>query len=102
MYLERVEECVVATWDTIESRLNEDESKEIFDLYQKFVEEFKKETKISIELQYHDKEVDGSRYDMVDGGFWELDFDDIFQYTPEAESLRKIVRFEWVKFVEFC
>ena len=48
---------------------------------------FYKETNINLYLCYHNSSDDGSRYDEVDGAFWQLAYGDILQLTPSAQDL---------------
>ena len=40
--------------------------------YQKLQADFKKSTKLSLSLDYHDADNEGDRYDEVDGCFWSV------------------------------
>lgn len=55
--------------------------------YEELIKAFKDKTDIGIYLKYHDQEVDGDRYDEVDGAFFVLDWNDMYQLTPEAKAL---------------
>ncbi len=55
--------------------------------YEELIKAFKDKTDIRIYLKYHDQEVDGDRYDEVDGAFFVLDWNDMYQLTPEAKAL---------------
>ena len=60
---------------------------------------FEKATGVSIYTQGHDSEENGSRYDDVDGFFWELC---VYQLTPEAQALKeKGIKFEDAYYVSF-
>lgn len=88
-------------WDTPIEELTVDEQKEIEDLYKSFKKEFKETTGITINLEQHNSEDEGSRYDDVDGVFFQLDFFDVFDYTPEAKALKEKVDIHFSNYVSF-
>jgi len=55
--------------------------------YEELIKAFKDKTDIRIYLKYHNQEIDGDRYDEVDGAFFVLDWNDMYQLTPEAKAL---------------
>ena len=81
--------------------IDEDRANKIVVLYESFVEEFKKKYKIGLHLNYHDQEDVGSRYDEVDGAFFELDFTDMYELTEAAKKLKQKVSFEMKAFVSY-
>lgn len=62
---------------------------------------FKKETGLQLYLNYHNSEEEGSRYDDVDGGFWAMDFHEVYKMTPEAEALSKKTHFGIRQYVSY-
>lgn len=64
-------------------------------IYERLREKFKAKTRLEVFINYHDCQRDGSRYDDVDGVFWELDGCE--KLTPAARRLgRKIFRASYV------
>lgn len=74
----------------------------LYGVYKAFLEEFKEKTGIDINLCHHSADDDGDCYDEVDGAYFELDFGDVYQLTPEAKALQKTAGFEMKFFVKFC
>lgn len=81
--------------------LEDEENDELFTLYEAFKEEFKSVTGVGVELAYHDRQDDGSRYDQVDGAFFALDYRDVYELTPAAKKLKETAGFEEKYFVVF-
>lgn len=71
----------------------------LISIYDSFTEEFEALTGIGVCLGYHDSESDGGRYDEVDGLFYELNFDDIYEMKPAAKKLRGKIDFNDKYFV---
>lgn len=65
--------------------LAEEEQEELDELFHKFRLAFTARTSIDIFLSYHDSE---SPNDEVEGAFFYLKFDDVFQPTPAALNLQ--------------
>lgn len=63
-------------------------------IYKDFQKEFKKHTGVGIFIQYHDSEGIGSANDDVDGIFYQLNYSDVFEMTPQGASLKEKVNFE--------
>lgn len=63
---------------------DEDKAKQFYELYKTITEKFKEETGLELELNYHDSENEGSRYDDVDGIYWEV----YGCYIPSPELLK--------------
>jgi len=63
------------------------------------LELFKDKTNISIYFAYHDQEEKGSRYDSVNGLFFEADFGDLFERTEAFEKMEEHIG--TVSYVEF-
>ena len=62
---------------------NERVRKACEDLQQAFYEK----TQIRLYLGYHDADSEGDRYDDIDGVYFYLHWNDIYQYTDKAEKL---------------
>ena len=54
----------------------------------KITEAFKKETGLDLYIGWNDPD-EAERGDDVVGGFWFLDMDEVFAYTPKAKALVK-------------
>lgn len=77
--------------------LNEDDQEELdvaLELFEKFVKEFRIKYGLNIELDYHDQEDEGDRYDDLDGAFFCLDFHEVYTLTPQASVLNSIAPIE--------
>ena len=82
--------------DDIEEVTDEDESN-LRCLYSNLQTAFNKATGLSIEVRFHDQSEFGSRYDMVDAGFWGVE--GVYQMTPAAKKIKdKIERKFWVTY----
>jgi hypothetical protein len=78
---------------------SEDGYRNLISRYDELCSDFCKKTGIIIFLSYHDSSNDGDRYDEVDGHFWCLDYDCVYQKTPAAIALGdKITRKFYVQF----
>jgi len=59
--------------------------------------QFKKKTKLELELGLHDSPNDGDRYDDVDGTFWMIG--DVMKFTPAGKKYSKYLTYSrWVTF----
>lgn len=81
--------------------LEEEQEEEIFKAYEAFQEEFQQATGVGIELCYHSQSDHGDKYDQVDGGYFALDWHDVYQMTPQAKALKEKVHFEDQFFVTY-
>jgi len=86
--------------DDLDEKYDVDEvAEKISELANALCDAFEKATGVSIYTQGHDSEENGSRYDDVDGFFWELS---VYQLTPEAQALKeKGIKFEDAYYVSF-
>lgn len=64
-----------------------------------FREEFKKETGVSIYLNYHDSEEYGSNYDDINGLHFTLEFSDLYEKTEANKKLSEKIDFDWKNYV---
>lgn len=63
--------------------------------YARLQDAFQAKTKLSLSLDYHDSENDGSRYDNVDGWFWIVE--GVTTLTPAGKKYSKfIAHSSWV------
>lgn len=74
---------------------------EIMDVYRKFQSEFKEKFGITIDVGYHSKDDHGDRYDEVDGAYFEVEFDDVYEMTPKAKAFKEEFPFEAKYFVHY-
>lgn len=88
-------------YDENGNKLSEDLNNKLYDLFEKFEQEFKAHTGIGINIGYHDSESRGSRYDEVDDVFFCLEFSDVYEMTEEAKVLQKMTNFDWKYFVSY-
>ena len=58
--------------------------------YLKLCAAFKRKTKLTLELNYHNSEDQGDRYDDVSGHYWSVD--GLYQLSPAGKKLSKIVK----------
>ena len=68
-------------------------NEEITAVFQEVALAFKEKTGFSLNVEYHNKEYNGDDDDEVDGGFYFLLFDEVYQERPEATALNEIVPF---------
>lgn len=68
-------------------------NEEITAAFQEVALAFKEKTGFSLNVEHHNKEYDGDDDDEVDGGFYFLLFDEVYQERPEATALNEIVPF---------
>ena len=66
-----------------------------------FHEEFKKETGVSIYLNYHDSDDYGSNYDDINGLHFTLEFSDLYEETEVNKKLSEKVYFDWKSYVVY-
>lgn len=79
-----------------------DESlKKYVDYIKKFNLEFFEETGIKVYLGYHDKENNGDIYDEVEGLYFELGFEDVYQMSEDAIDLSRKAAFGFEYFVHY-
>lgn len=69
-------------------------NEEITAAFQKVALAFKEKTGFSLNVEFHNKEYDGDDDDEVDGAFYFLLFDEVYQERPEATALNEIVPFD--------
>lgn len=81
----------------VEEELEEEFIEELIRLFDEFEREFWKKTEINLILGYHDSESYGSEYDELNGYYFELWFDDIFQPTEKAKK----IPYKWKSFVVY-
>ena len=77
-----------------DKEISEEQYDNVVNMYEMFTKEFKARTGVGISMNYHNSEYDGSNYDEVDGVFYELHHQDIYQFTPQAEKLMERLGFE--------
>lgn len=65
----------------------EEKEDAIFQAYTSLVDEFKRQTSIGLEVRHHDSSDSGSRYDDVDGAFFSLAWNDVYEYTGQMKAL---------------
>jgi hypothetical protein len=84
----------VNSGDTVECSCPE----EVIKAYKSLQIAFLHETGLEVELEYHNKEDEGDRYDDVDGAYWSLH--GLYELTPAA---KKFGETNWVRsfFVHF-
>lgn len=71
------------------------------DYLEEFKLEFLKKTGIKVYLGYHDKENNGDIYDEVEGLFFELDFEDVYEMSENAIDLSRKAAFGFESFVHY-
>ena len=62
---------------------------DILSKYRKLQKAFKKATKLSLQLNFHNADESGSRYDDVNGVFWSVD--GMYALTPAGKKYQKKV-----------
>ena len=62
-------------------------------VFQEVALAFKEKTGFSLNVEYHNQDENGANDDEVDGGFYFLLFDEVYQERPEATALNEIVPF---------
>lgn len=77
------------------------EMQKLHNAFNAFQEEFKQKFNMRIALNYHNKEEEGSYPDQVDGGYFALYFDEVYQLTDNAKTLNEKVPFDTVQYVVF-
>ena len=80
---------------------HEEKRDSVVNAYSDLRDAFKAKTGLDLMLNNHDSDERGSANDEVDGPFWNLFFDDVYQLTPEAKKLQQTVPFEIKRFVDF-
>jgi len=70
-------------------------------LYKQFQLDFNEKYKLNIALGYHDKKEQGDIYDDVSGGYFAIDFGDVYEVTEQAKNMQKDIPFEISQFVVF-
>lgn len=68
-------------------------NEEITAAFQEVALAFKEKTGFSLNVEYHNQDENGADDDEVDGGFYFLLFDEVYQERPEATALNEIVPF---------
>lgn len=82
------------------AEVSQEDLNRLVNIYESFLEEFKEATGIGVYLNYHDSHANGDRYDEVDGMFFELEFNDIYEIKPTVIKARKKVDFDHKYFVQ--
>lgn len=87
-------QCIRNDWDLQEELdpMSQDVEEEIMDTFEAFRKAFQEKTHMNIYLNYHSSEDHGDRYDTIDGGFFELNFSEVFEHTPNARKLVEIMK----------
>ena len=68
-----------------------------FKKYKALQKAFKEKLGLDLYISYHDRQEDGDG--DIDGVFWYLDFDDVYEMTPAAKKIAdKITRQSYVTF----
>lgn len=71
----------------IAAYIDDDELQEEFiDTLQAVCDGFKADTELGLDVNYHDVDNDGDRYDEVDGIYWSVS--NVWQLTPAAEKMK--------------
>ena len=70
-------------------------------LYRHFQLDFNEKYELNIALGYHDKKERGDIYDDVSGGYFVIDFGDVYEVTEQAKNMQKDIPFEISQFVVF-
>lgn len=81
--------------------IRNDEYVDIAKAFINFRDEFNQKYGLSINCGYHDVSERGDRYDDIDGGFFYLDFGEIYELSDKAKMLQKDVPFQISQFVVF-
>lgn len=84
-----------------EDRLTEDTERKIFEAFDYFQQEFDSKTGLFLEVGFHDSDNHGSSSDEVNGGFYHLAFDDVYQVKESLIPLKANNSFELKRFVSF-
>jgi len=69
-------------------------------LFRQFQSDFNKKYKLNITLGYHNEE-QGDIYDDVSGGYFTINFGDVYEVTEQAKNMQKDIPFEISQFVVF-
>ena len=69
--------------------LEDEESEDIFFSFDQLVKRFKEKTDLTLVLSYHNQDDDGQRYDEVDGHFFTVLFQEVFELTPVAKKAKE-------------
>lgn len=64
-----------------------EEEQELLDSFEKLQDVFLERTGLDLDLQYHDSDEFGDRYDDVNGPYWEVG--NVWVMTPAAEKLKE-------------
>ena len=82
------------SFDEVAERIQQDDfdniSVKVQEKYLKLCAAFKRKTKLTLELNYHNSEDQGDRYDDVSGHYWSVD--GLYQLSPAGKKLSKIVK----------
>ena len=97
--LDELASCIAYN-DTLDN-ISESEGEEIFLTYEAFQQDFKELTGIGIELSYHSSNNEGDYYDDVDGGYFALDWSDVYVKSDKAKDLKEKVQFECQYYVTY-
>ena len=97
--LDELASCIAYN-DTLDN-ISESEGEEIFLTYEAFQQDFKELTGIGIELSYHSSNNEGDYYDDVDGGYFALDWSDVYVMSDKAKDLKEKVQFECQYYVTY-
>jgi len=65
---------------------DEEAMKRVSDEYDKLIHTFNERTGLTLDISYHNED-EGSRYDDVNGIYWEVG--NIYQLTPEAKAFKE-------------
>lgn len=63
---------------------------DVWDAYQELCKAFEKETKLGLEICYHDSDNNGDCYDAVNGVFW--DVQGMYQMTEAGKAFSHLVK----------
>ena len=75
--------------------------RDIIASYKAFRDEFRNKYGLFIDCAYHDASEEGDCYDDIDGGYYRLDFSEIYQLSDKAKTLQKDAPFQISQFVVF-
>lgn len=85
----------------VDGEVEETLSNNIDQAFETFQKEFKEKTGATINARYHYSEEHGDIYDEVDGFYFELDFNDLYQLTPVGKALSNNEDFKFKFFVTY-
>jgi hypothetical protein len=89
-------------WDMDLDELEQEGYDKLMIAFEEVLKKFKEATGLELILRCHDQSDNGDRYDDVDGAFFEVSFDEVFELTSKAKRAEELginIRLEqWVTY----